>query len=189
MRQYAIPPQVSRFRFTVEHFHRMAETGIFNEDSRIELIEGELIQMSPIGSLPAAIVSDLTRRLIMALKESAVVYVQSPVMLGEQSEPQPDLALLHPRQDRYRNSLPRASDVLLLIEVADSSLQYDRTVKIPLYARHAIPEVWLVDIKNRLVEVYHGAEEGLYRHIDSYRKGSLSSRQLPGVAIDLAELF
>lgn len=141
--------EIRRHRLTVEDYHRMGEVGILSEDARVELIEGELIDMAPIGSQHAGTVSALTDVFTSALHGRAIVAVQSPVTLDDQSEPQSDLAILKFRGDYYRAAHPGSADVLLLIEVADTSAAYDRGIKVELYARYGIPEVWLVDLSQR----------------------------------------
>lgn len=136
-------------RFTVEDYHAMVPAGILREDARVELIDGEIIEMPPIGSPHGGRVNRLSRLLVTAVQGRAVVSPQNPVVLGRHSEPQPDLALLRWRDDEYTDSNPGPADVLLLIEVSDTTLAYDRRVKVPLYARHGIPEVWLIDVGHR----------------------------------------
>lgn len=181
---------VQRKRFSVADYHRMGEAGIFGEDDRVELIEGEIIEMTPIGSPHGGRVKQLNRLLAQAVGERAVIAVQDPVVLGERSEPEPDLALLRPRADFYTESHPRPPDVWLLIEVADTSLAFDRDVKVPLYARHGIPEVWLVDIEHRQVLRFAVPRDGVYQVegvIDLGRPTPLPG--LADCAIDLAGLF
>ena len=139
-----------RHRITVEEYHQMGEAGIFDEDARIELLEGELFDMAPIGSKHANTVARLVH-LFYAAKDSAVVWVQNPIALAD-SEPEPDLALLKP--GNYWDQLPAANQVLLLVEVADSSARHDREKKIPVYGRCGILETWLVDVNARQVEIY-----------------------------------
>lgn len=138
-------------RFSVEEYHRLGETGILREDDRVELIEGELVDMAPMGSRHAGCVSFLTWALQQQVGERAVVHVQNPLALGMDSEPEPDVMLLAPRDHDpfYRAGHPGPDDVLLLVEVADTSLTYDRQVKLPLYARHGIRQVWLVESLGR----------------------------------------
>lgn len=133
--------QLLRRSFTVEEYHRMAEAGILREDDRVELLEGEIVEMTPIGSRHAACVDRLNQLGVRGVGPRAIVRVQSPVRLGERSEPQPDLTLLRARPDFYAHAHPGPADVLLIIEVAEASADADRTVKMPLYARAAIPEV------------------------------------------------
>lgn len=179
-----------RRHFTVADYHRMGEAGILGEDERVELIEGEIIEMTPIGSPHGGRVNQLNRCLTQAVGESAVVAVQNPVLLGEHSEPEPDLALLRPRADFYTDSHPRASDVLLLIEVADSSLQTDRDIKVPLYARHGIPEVWIVAIGERQVLRFAEPVQGAYQVRETLDLSCPTP--VPGLShctLDLAGLF
>jgi len=176
------------YRWSVEDYHKLT-AGILNEDARVELIDGELVQMAPIGSLHAGKLERLRRLIERAVGNSVLVFSQNPVVLDKDSEPQPDIAVLRPRADGYETAHPRPEDILLLIEVADSSVQYDREIKIPLYARHGIPEVWLFDLQEKRLEVCHEPENGEYRHVDYYRKGNVPLRWLAGVAIDLADLF
>ncbi len=145
---------LTRHKLTVHDYHRMGEAGIFHEDDRVELIDGEIIDMAPIGSDHAGFINRLTRRFVMRLGDRAVLGVQNPVRLGDYSEPQPDFSVLKPRADDYISSIPVAADVLLLIEVANSSLGYDRKIKLPLYARHGIPEVWILNVPQRLIEAH-----------------------------------
>jgi Uma2 family endonuclease len=138
--------QLARRLFTVAEYHKMAEAGILSEDDRVELLEGEIVAMSPIGSRHAGLVNRLNRLFSQRAGDQVVVSVQNPVRLGGYSEPQPDLALLRPRADFYTSSHPGPEDVLLAVEVAETSAAVDREVKVPLYARFGVPEVWLVDL-------------------------------------------
>jgi Uma2 family endonuclease len=143
----------------------MAEAGILAEDERVELIAGEIVWMAPISSRHAGCVRGLNRRLTLGLGECALTSIQNPIAIGDDSEPQPDVAVLHPRDDDYRRSHPRPSDVYLLIEVADSSLPYDRDVKLPLYAQAGISEMWLVCLEERRIEVYRGPAADGFRDV------------------------
>jgi Uma2 family endonuclease len=181
-------PPLSRRPITVGMYHRMGEAGIVVAGDRVELIEGELVDMAPIGSEHAAVVKYLNRVLTLALRERAIVSVQDPIRFGDHSEPQPDVVVVRPRDDYYREAHPGPEDVLLLIEVADTTARYDREVKVPLYARHAIPEVWLLDLPEKRLEVYYGPEAGEYRHVDYYRSGTVSPKGFPDLVVDLAGL-
>lgn len=182
--------QTRHWLFTVDDYHRMGETGILREDDRVELIEGEIVAMPPIGSPHGGRVNRLTRIMTDAVADRAVVSPQNPVVLGVRSEPEPDIALLRPRPDFYTDSLPEAADVLLLIEVADSTLHDDLHVKVPLYARHGIPEVWVVDIAHRKVLRFSQPEGGAYReHGPIDLKTPIDLPGLPGCAVQLAALF
>lgn len=132
----------------------MADVGLLPPNTITELIEGEIIDMPPIGHRHAAIVDRLAKRLIQAAGELAHVRIQNPVRLSTVSEPQPDLALLRPRHDGYMSGHPSIEDILLIIEVSDATLDYDRSVKVPLYARHGVPEFWLVDLRHSQVHVF-----------------------------------
>ncbi len=141
-----------RHKLTVADIYRMLDAGILHEDSRVELIDGELLDMAPIGSDHATTVDRLMKALVLACGDRAIVRAQNPVRLDDLNEPQPDFSILRPRPDGYRHGHPGPADVLLLIEVADSSLRFDRRVKLPLYARFGIPEVWIADLQRRVLE-------------------------------------
>ncbi len=138
----------------VNEFYRMAEAGILAEDERVELIEGELSAMSPIGSFHAGLHTRLSRVLAAATGSDTIVYTQNPVYLSEISSPEPDISLLKARADDYMRSLPQADDVLLLIEISDTSENYDLNTKLPLYAHYQIPEAWLINVKKKTLEIY-----------------------------------
>jgi Uma2 family endonuclease len=177
--------EVGRRRFTVSEYYRMAEAGILGEDDRVELIGGEVVEMVPIGSPHQSRVDRLAQLLWEFSRGEHVVRVQGPVRLDELNEPEPDLALLHYREDFYASAHPGPRDVALLVEVAESSLAYDRGVKLPLYARFAVPEVWVVDLASRRVELYAKPEEGSYATTrrcgreDELRSESVSGLSLP----------
>ena len=179
-----------RRAFTVDEYYRMADAGILTEDDRVELIEGEIVQMTPIGSPHAGCVSRLNEALLLRLRKRAVVHVQNPLRLNEYSEPEPDIALHKRRNDFYAESHPGPEDVLLIIEVADASVRYDREVKIPLYAKAGIPEVWLVDLPKKTVEVYRNPAESGYEEIRISRKGdTLSPTALSELEIRVEEIL
>lgn len=157
--------EVQKRRFSVEEYHRMAEAGILTEDDRVELIDGEIVQMTPIGRRHMAAVDCLTRRFVQGCGDRAIVRVQGTVRLGRHSEPQPDLLLLAPRPDFYRNADAGPRDVLLLVEVAETSLDYDRTTKVALYGRAGIVEYWLVDLAGRQIDVYRTPSAEGYRDV------------------------
>jgi Uma2 family endonuclease len=154
----------SRHLISVDAFHRMGEAGILGPEDRVELIDGEIIDMSPIGVLHAAIVDVLARHFGRRAGESAFIRCQNPLRLDDISEPEPDISILRPRADFYTTSHPGAADVLLVIEVADTSVAYDLGTKVPLYARHGIPEVWVIDAATRRIRVFRrplgGGEAG-----------------------------
>jgi len=175
--------------FTVEEFELMVQAGVLKEDDRLELIEGELITMSPIGSGHASRIRLITRLMYAQVGDKAIIAVQDPVRLAR-SEPQPDLALLRPRPDGYKRSHPQAADILLIIEIADTSANYDRTVKVPLYGRSGVPEVWLIDLFESVVEVYRTPASVGYRAKQTYAAGdSLTPEGLPTVTLSVADLL
>jgi Uma2 family endonuclease len=177
-------------RLTVADYHRMGQVGIFSVNDRVELIEGEIIDMAPIGSEHAGVVARLTKVLTMAVGDKAVIWTQNPIRLSSYSEPEPDIAILKPRDDFYRTAHPRPEDVLLIIEVADNTLRYDREVKAPLYARHGVPELWLVDLENRCLEMFRAPAEAGYQEVQGIERPSvLTPVALPDVSIDLKGLF
>lgn len=177
-------------RYTTADYHRMGEAGIIAPDVRVELIQGEIIDMTPIGSGHAGLVKHLNKIFIQTVGDAVVVGVQDPVVLDDFSEPEPDLALLRFREDFYTKSHPRPEDVLLIVEVADTTLQYDREIKLPLYAHAGIPEVWLVDVVAKSVTVYSLPEEGGYTkqfNLDDLKAVEVSA--LEGFSFDLSGLF
>lgn len=153
---------ISRHRIDVDRYYALARDGFFAPDARTELIDGDIVHMPPIGSFHAAVVSSLTEALCIALRGQARVSIQAPVRLDHFSEPQPDLMVLRAREDDYRRAHPLPAEVLLLIEVSDSTLWSDRNVKVPLYAQNEIPEVWLVDIQGRQLHVFRSLGQGRY---------------------------
>jgi Uma2 family endonuclease len=175
-------------RLTVDEYYRMAAVGLLPPDARVELIEGEIIDMAPIGSRHAAAVDRLAKLLILAVDKSAIVRVQGPVRLSVHSEPQPDLAVLRPRADDYRDSHPETSDILLLIEVSDTTLRFDREVKAGLYARHGIPALWILDIGDGRLHVFRAPRRGEYTERTDVAAGPV---EIPGLGIDVdfSELF
>jgi Uma2 family endonuclease len=180
-----------KHRLTVADFHKMGDAGIFHEDARVELIEGELFDLPPIGSGHAGMVMILIHLLTRAVGDLAIVGAQTPIVLGEESEPQPDIVLLKPRDDFYTRSHPTPEDLLLLIEVADSSTYYDRSIKIPLYAHYRVPEAWLIDLPHKRLEVYRYPMpvHAMYQSFEQYHEGTVSPQLLPNVTIQVADLF
>lgn len=153
---------IARRRFTVDEYERMAEAGILGKDDRVELVEGEIVEMAPIGPPHGGSVNRLTHRFTSLLRDRVIVSMQNPVRLGTFSEPQPDLTLLRPRPDFYEKSHPEPDDVLLLVEVASSTVSYDRSIKLPLYAKWGVVQVWLVNLDVSVIEVYRWHEDGTY---------------------------
>ncbi|MDS4027733.1 MAG: Uma2 family endonuclease [Candidatus Contendobacter sp.] len=178
-----------RHRWTVAEYHRMGEVGLLNEDSWVELIDGEIVEMAPIGSQHGGKVNRFIHMFYKTFGNQAIIAAQNPVVLGGYEEPQPDIAILRWREDYYEQAHPHVEDVLLLIEISDSTLRYDRDVKIPLYAKNGIPEVWLLDIPNRQLEIYHEPINGEYRQRDCRLTGKIAPTLFPDAVIDLADVF
>lgn len=182
--------QLLRRKFTVEQFHKMAESGILNEDDRVELIRGEIIEMAAIGTKHAACVRRLDNVLHQKLGDKVIISVQNPVGLDDSSEPQPDVVLLKPREDFYASAHPQPKDVFLIIEVADTTIKYDREIKIPLYAEQGIVEVWLVDINSECVEVYREPATDGSQKIEKFSRGeSLVIQAFDDVNISVDEIL
>lgn len=167
----SVSVQLARHLFTVADYHRMLESGVLNEDSQVELLNGEIIKMTPIGPRHAASVDRINDILKTKLGKQAIVRVQNPVQLDDFSEPQPDISLLKRRADFYAAGHPTAADVLVAIEVSDSSIDKDRTVKLPAYARASIYEVWLVDLYEDRVEVHSNPYNGTYQEVRIVQRG------------------
>lgn len=179
-----------RHRITVDEYYRMAQVGLLAPDARVELIEGEIIDTAPIGVDHNSVVIHLNHLFSRAAGDQALVEVQGVLRLGRWSEPQPDLALLAPREDFYRNAHPTPADTLLVVEVSDSTLGHDLDVKVPLYARHGIPEVWIVDLKHQTLRVYRSPQDGTYRDTEVLATpGTIAPAALPGLRISLAGIF
>lgn len=177
-------------RYTVADYYRMGEVGILAPDARVELIEGEIIDMAPPGSMHAGTVDHLAEVLGQAVGSRALIRTQNPLRLDKHSEPQPDISVLKRRDDFYKSRHPRPADTLLVIEVADTSLRYDRERKLPLYARQGVPEAWLVDLRARRLVRYRNLRDGAYALVDQPNLASpLAITALPEIRIDLATLF
>ena len=181
---------VTRRRFTVDEYYRMAEAGILHADDRVELIAGEIVQMSPIGSPHAACVDRFTRVFGLQLGDRVILRVQGPVRLSPDSEPEPDIALLRPRPDFYAAGHPGPADVYLIVEVADTTLRYDRDVKVPLYAAAGIPEVWIADLTGDAVRAFREPGPDAYRQAAVYRRGdALVPVAFPQLSIRVEEIL
>lgn len=183
-------PLFRRHLLTVDDFYRMAEAGVLAPDARVELIEGEIIEMAPQRSLHAATVNELATRLHKVVGDSVRITCQTPLRLSPRSEPEPDLMLLRPRDDGYAVSHPGPADVLLLIEVADTSARYDREIKLPLYARHGVAEVWIVDLQAGLLRTHRRPDAGDYLETNAGQApGVVTLPGLPDVQVDLTGLL
>ncbi len=178
--------QLTPRRFSAAEYHQMIEAGVFADRERLELIDGEIVHMSPIGHRHAACVRRLNALLGQLFAGRALVDVQNPIVVGAAYAPQPDLALLRPRADYYRLRTPTTDDCLLVVEVADSSAEYDRQVKVkvPRYARGGVVELWLVDLEREVVFVYREPAGDGYQQLQVLRRGDtviLGALDGPGV--------
>ncbi len=182
--------QASRRSFTTEEYHRLYDLGVLTEDDHVELIDGDIIKMFAIGPRHSGCVKKLNAILNRVASSYAVVSVQDPVHLGEYSEPEPDLALLKPREDFYTQSHPTPPEILVAIEVADSSLESDRQLKLPAYARAGIPEVWLVDLVNGRVEIHTQPAESIYQEVRFVLRGQrIISKAIPQLDLKADEIL
>ena len=186
----AVAVQRETRRFTVDDYHRMGETGILRTDERVELIEGEILKMTPIGTVHSMHVLRLNDQLNGKYRAVALVNVQNPVRLSDITEPEPDVVLLKRRDDYYGTGIPEPSDVLLLIEVSDSSLSYDRNVKVPIYARAGILEVWLLDVETKVLTAYRDPSSSGYQVALEFRHGDvIAPIAFPDRPVALADLI
>ena len=184
------PSRPARYRFTVAQYERMGETGILGQDEHVELIKGEVIRMPPMGRAHRVRVNRITRLFGRTVGDRAIMQVQSSLALGDEHEPEPDVALLRWRDDFYETAGPDAGDVLLVVEVSDTSLAYDLETKVPFYAQHLIPEVWDWDLPNHQVHVFRNPADGSYRERFIAHPGdALEVAALPGVRIAVSDVL
>ena len=180
----------ARHQFTVADYHCMLETGVLNEDSRVELLNGEIIKMSPIGSRHSANVKRLNRLLGKQLDPDIIIGIQDPIRLDNYTEPQPDVSVLKPQADLYEGTHPQPSDVLLVIEVADSTIDIDREIKLPAYARSGIAEVWLIDLNKNRIEVHANPHNGIYQEVRLVQRGQqVISKMLPQLTVNADDIL
>ena len=177
-----------KYLFDIATYHQMIETNLFIPETRVELIEGEIIKMAAMGPLHADIIGILNNLFHETIKKRAKIRVQTPIILGDLSEPEPDIALVQFR--RYLEKHPTAEEVFLLVEVADSSLKSDSKTKIPLYAKHDIPEVWLVDVKNTCVKIHRKPTPKGYKTVERFELGEqITPTLLPEILINVDDIF
>jgi Uma2 family endonuclease len=186
----AIPTYPQRHAISADEYVRMAQAGVFSTDVRLELMDGEIIEMAPIGSAHAAVVNTLATLLNRACGESAIVSVQNPLVAGERSVPQPDLALLRMRADKYFSEHPRAADVLLVIEVSDTTLRFDLEQKALLYARADVPELWVVDLESRAVHLQRmPTSSGYAQKTRASEADTIAAAMIPSASLRVASIF
>ncbi len=186
----AVATKPARKKFTVEEYYKLGEIGIIGPDERTELIDGDIIYMAPMGSRHAGCIPRLLKIFFKALGDHALITSQTPVRLNGQFAPEPDLSILKPRDDCYEDLLPQPQDIYLLIEVAVTTVEYDRNVKSVLYARAGIIELWIVDIEAQLVEVYRQPGANGYESIQQFRPGeTISPLSFPDLVISVDEIL
>jgi len=182
--------ETSRKRFTVDDYYRMADAGILAPGDRVELIDGEIIQMSPIGVRHLGCVNATTEVFIDAFKGRAVISGQNPVRLSDFTEPQPDIVLLKPRKDFYRGKRPETADTILVVEVSDTTLAYDRDVKLSHYAAAGVPEVWIEDLNGDRILVFRNPIDGTYQdRLVLSRDESISVEAFPDIAFRVSDFI
>ena len=183
-------PQPRRLRFTVDEYYKMIELGMLKDYEKAEIIEGELIQKMPIGKKHSAVVEKLNEVLRDRLGKSVSLRNQQPVRFGDYNEPEPDLAVLKRREDFYSETKPTPKDVLLLIEVSDATLKYDRDTKLTLYAEAEISEVWIVNLPNDIVEIHENPSVGIYQLTKIFKRGEqIESGVLPDLKLEVNEIL
>jgi Uma2 family endonuclease len=182
--------QLKRRQFSLEQYHQMIATGVIPEGDRVELMDGEILEMAAIGSKHSAQVNRLNRLFSRSFGDNVLVSVQNPLELGPRSEPEPDVVLLRWRADYYESGHPQSSDVYLVIEVSDSTVDFDRNVKAPAYARSGIGEYWLVNLVIDAIEVYRQPAANGYQHVETKHRGeSIGLEALPDYAFTVAQLL
>ena len=180
---------IAKRRFTADEYQRMGEAGILRREDRVELIDGEILAMTPIGSRHVACVNHATRALVRAAGDDAIVQVQGSVRLNAWSEPEPDLVLLRPQAHFYTSRLPGPADILLIVEIAESSIDYDREVKARVYAEAAVPEYWIADLSTSVIWRYASPSEGAYETIGQSRRGEPIAPRLLPTCVIAADVF
>jgi Uma2 family endonuclease len=181
--------QVQRQLFNVDEYYKMAESGILQPSDRVELIKGEIIRMSPIKSQHSSMVDNLFEKLVLDLHGKYILKSQNPIRLDDFSEPEPDIVVAHFRKDRYRHRHPRPADIYLLIEVADTSLDYDREIKAPLYAEAGIPEYWIVNIADEQIEIFRHLESGEFQEKTTAKAGETATCEAIGFSVKVDDVF
>lgn len=178
--------QLTPRRFTAAEYHQMIEAGVFGQDERLELIDGEIVQMGPIGDRHAACVRRLIALLSRLFATEAIVDAQNPIRVDVAYAPQPDLSLLRPRADYYATQTPTAAECLLVIEVADTSAEFDQQIKAPRYARGGVAELWLVDLERDVVVAYRDPSGNAYQLVQVFHRGetlAIAALQGPDVEV------
>ncbi|NRB48822.1 MAG: Uma2 family endonuclease [Saprospiraceae bacterium] len=176
-------------RFSVEEYYRLAEVGILGPEDKVELINGEIVKMSPIGPRHAGVINQLSYLLREMEGWNRVLAVQNPVRLSSYSEPEPDISILKPRADFYKSGHPTPADVILLVEVADTTFEYDSKVKLPLYAKESIPEYWIIDLQSDRILIYTNPQGSTYQTQHIYQRGDLLSSSILSKGLPVDEIL
>ncbi|MCG8352641.1 MAG: Uma2 family endonuclease [Chloroflexales bacterium] len=177
--------EITRHTFTIHDYARMRESGILTATDRVELIDGEIRNMSPIGPHHAAVVTKIVKFLTRLVDDEIIISPQNPVQLNDYTEPQPDIAVLRYRDDYYAHTHPTAADILIVIEVADTTIIYDREEKVPRYAAAGVPEAWVVDLAQQLIEQYLLPAQGHYTRIQKVLLGdTIASPTAPSISLN-----
>ncbi|MEQ8470585.1 MAG: Uma2 family endonuclease [Marinoscillum sp.] len=181
--------QLEKRLLNADEYQLMSEAGILKPSDKVELINGEIIKMSPIGSRHAAVVDRINRLLHNLTDEQSIVRVQAPIVAGDMSQPEPDISILKSRDDFYATQHPRGADIYLVIEVTDTTYDFDESVKSRIYAEAGIPEFWLVDLRNDLMEIKSQPENGIYKQTQLLVAGDAYQFQLLGFQITINDLI
>ena len=183
---------MTKRRFSVKEFIKMAEAGILYEDDRLELLDGEIIQMAAIGSYHAACVDTLNERFVLATQGIAIVRPQNPLKMSDDTLLEPDMVIARPHENRYRETYPTPEDTLLIIEVSDSTINYDANVKIPRYASGGAPEVWQVNLQHDLIDSHSDPDtaSGRYRNVRRFLRGqTITPTMLPNATLNVSDIL
>jgi len=190
LRSFGMTSTLTRKQFTVDDYARMREAGILTEDDRVELLDGEIYVMSPIGPVHVGLVNKLMKLCEKQVGDRAIISVQNPIRLGRHGEPQPDIAVLNPRDDFYTQALATPDDIFLLVEVSDTTLEYDREQKLPRYAHAHISEVWIVDVGAQIIEQYSQPLQGVYTQLHKVLFGNrITANAIQGISFTTDVLF
>jgi Uma2 family endonuclease len=182
------PPK--RYRVTVADYHRMGDAGVFDQHRRVQLLQGEIVEIAPVGSHHASITQLLFEHFLRTSKPGRSVRCQQPITLNDESEPEPDIAVVRGATRDFMERHPSASDVALIIEVAHSTLELDRGVKASLYAEHAIPEYWIVNVAAKTIERYSAPIDGRYTTLSTFAADQIvSPHAMPECSLSLAQLL
>ena len=181
--------QIEKRLFSVSEYYKMAESGILSKDAKVELINGEIISMSPIKSYHAGMINVLNYELFKSIGEQAAICVQNPIRLNDFSEPEPDITIAKYKKGRYQNNHPTGTDIYFLIEVSDTTLNFDRHTKASLYAEAGIPEYWIINLQKQQIEIYTQTKNGEYLNRFIAKKGDTAKAQGIGFELNVSELF